>query len=45
MWSPAEHSASTVEAMAPMPDPNASASSAPSRSAMASSNARTVGFA
>ncbi len=45
MWSPAEHRASTVEAMAPMPDPKARASSAPSSSAMASSNARTVGLA
>ena len=45
MWSPAEHSARTVEAMAPIPDAKASASSAPSSSATASSNARTVGLA
>ena len=45
MWSPAEHNARIVEEMAPMPEPNASASSAPSRSATASSNARTVGLA
>ncbi len=44
MWLPVEHSANTVEAIAPMPDANASDSSAPSSSAIASSNERTVGF-
>ncbi len=44
MWSPLEQIASTVDASAPMPDANANASSAPSSSAIASSNERTVGF-
>ncbi len=45
MWLPLEQSANTVDASAPMPDANANASSAPSSSAIASSNERTVGFA
>ncbi len=44
MWLPVEHSAKIVDAMAPMPDANANDSSAPSSSAIASSNDRTVGF-
>ena len=44
MWSPGEHSAKTTLAVAPMPDPNASAASAPSRAATASSNAFTDGL-
>ena len=49
MWSPDEQSASTVDAIAPMPEPNAiastSSSPAPSSSAIACSKERTVGFA
>ena len=44
-WSPLEHSPNTTEATAPIPDAKARASSAPSSSAIASSNARTVGLA
>ena len=45
MWSPFEHSAITTVAMAPMPEEKARPASAPSSSAMASSNAVTVGLA
>ena len=50
MWSPDEHSASTVVVSAPMPEANAIASTsserpAPSSSAIACSNERTVGLA
>ena len=44
MWLPDEQSAKTVEAIAPIPDANASDSSAPSSSDIACSNDRTVGF-
>ena len=44
MWLPVEQSANTVDASAPMPDANASDSSAPSSSAIACSNELTVGF-
>ncbi len=43
-WSPAEHSASTVAVIAPMPLAKAWAPGAPSSSATASSKAATVGF-
>ena len=45
MWSPVEHRAKITVATAPIPDANASASSAPSSAAIASSNDRTVGLA
>ena len=45
MWSPLEQSANTTVASAPIPEANASESSAPSSDAIASSNDRTVGFA
>ena len=45
MWLPLEHRAKIVDASAPMPDANASDSSAPSSSATARSNERTVGLA
>ena len=43
-WSPEEHNANSTDEIAPIPEPKASASSAPSNSVIASSNARTVGF-
>ncbi len=45
MWLPAPHSASTTVEIAPIPEANASDDSAPSSSAIASSNDRTVGLA
>jgi len=44
MWLPWPQNASTTLATAPIPEPNASADSAPSSSATACSNAATVGF-
>src|SRR5581483_5066898 len=44
MWSPVEQNVSTTEVIAPIPDPNARAASAPSSAATASSNSITVGL-
>ena len=43
-WSPVEQNVSITDVIAPIPDPNASAASAPSSAAMASSNSSTVGL-
>ena len=43
-WSPCEHRPRTTDEMAPMPEPKASAASAPSSRATASSNWATVGL-
>ena len=44
MWSPAEHSPNTTPVTAAMPELDANAASAPSRSATASSNSCTEGL-